>query len=193
MPFQFRSVLCGSCELGEAHNYPFQALRSFPNVAHGIVPVLVILTMALSHPFKEDRLALSLSMPLSSRRSMVEYPCFALACRVSSSRTLQIFQDTSHLWCLLCRIDYALGHFPSLGHVQRSAFEGACGIIIIIDNFCIALFSGVHKLTALYNILQPFLIFTNIIHIIMTTNNVWYTHAQWYMPLRASHSTFHLL
>ena len=44
-------------------------------------------------------------------------------------------------------------------------------IIIIIDNFCIALFSGVLKLTALY-ILQHFLSFTNIIHIIMTTNNV---------------------
>ena len=45
-------------------------------------------------------------------------------------------------------------------------------IIIIIDNFCIALSSGVHKLTALYNILQHFLSFTNIIHIIMTTNNL---------------------
>ena len=45
-------------------------------------------------------------------------------------------------------------------------------IIIIIDNFCIALFSGVHKLTALYNILQHFLSFTNITHIIITTNNV---------------------
>ena len=44
-------------------------------------------------------------------------------------------------------------------------------IIIIIDTFCIALFSGVPKLTALY-ILQHFLSFTNIIHIIMTTNNV---------------------
>ena len=29
-------------------------------------------------------------------------------------------------------------------------------IIIIIDNFCIAVFSGVHKLTAPYNILQHF-------------------------------------
>ena len=48
----------------------------------------------------------------------------------------------------------------------------AATIIIIIDNFCIALFSGVPKLTALYNILQHFLNFTNIIHIIMTTNNV---------------------
>ena len=45
-------------------------------------------------------------------------------------------------------------------------------VIIIIDNFCIALFSGVPKLTALYNILQHFVSFTNIMHIIMTTNNV---------------------
>ena len=45
-------------------------------------------------------------------------------------------------------------------------------IIIIIDNFCIVLFSGVPKLTALYNILQHFLSFTNVIHILMTTNNV---------------------
>ena len=29
-------------------------------------------------------------------------------------------------------------------------------IIVIKDNVCIALFSGVHKLTALYNILQYF-------------------------------------
>ena len=54
--------------------------------------------------------------------------------------------------------------------------EGGWGrgsvIIIIIDNFCIALFSGVPRLTALYNILQHFLSFTNIIHIIMTTNTV---------------------
>ena len=34
-------------------------------------------------------------------------------------------------------------------------------LIIIIDNFCLALFSGVPKLTALYNILQHFLSFTN--------------------------------
>ena len=44
-------------------------------------------------------------------------------------------------------------------------------IKIIIDNFCIVLFSGVYKLTAPY-ILQHFLSFTNIIHIIMTTNTV---------------------
>ena len=44
--------------------------------------------------------------------------------------------------------------------------------IIKVDNFCIARFSGVPKLTVLYNILQHFLSSTNIIHIIMTTNNV---------------------
>ena len=54
---------------------------------------------------------------------------------------------------------------------DREAERGEI-IIIIIDNYCIALFSGVPKLTALYNILQHFLSFTNIIHIIMTTNNV---------------------
>ena len=45
-------------------------------------------------------------------------------------------------------------------------------IIIIIDNFCVALFSDVHKLTAIYNILQHFLSLTNVIYIIMTTNDV---------------------
>ena len=71
---------------------------------------------------------------------------------------------------------------PASGHsVSESAFSAgmtryhqATGsdIIIIIDNFCIALVSGVPKLAALYNILQHFLSFTNIIHIIVTTNNV---------------------
>ena len=56
--------------------------------------------------------------------------------------------------------------------VYRLVCQGKVIIIIIIDNFCTALFSGVPKLTALYNILQHFLSFTNIIHIIMTTKNV---------------------
>ena len=40
------------------------SLSSFPNVATETVPMFVILTMALSRPFKEDRVALPLSMPL---------------------------------------------------------------------------------------------------------------------------------
>ena len=35
--------------------------------------------------------------------------------------------------------------------IIKKLFMGMMMIIIIIDNFCIALFSGVHKLTALYN------------------------------------------
>ena len=38
-------------------------------------------------------------------------------------------------------------------------------IIIIIDTFSIALFSGVHKLTVLYDILQNFLYFTSVLYI----------------------------
>ena len=42
----------------------------------------------------------------------------------------------------------------------RLCFGCGCKIIlsiIIIDNFCIPLFSGVYKLTALYNTLQHFI------------------------------------
>ena len=59
-----------------------------------------------------------------------------------------------------------------LGVRKRSARRDSLNLshgslIIIIDNFCIALFSGVPKHNALY-ILQHFLSFTDIIHIIMT-------------------------
>ena len=42
-------------------------LSSFPNVAFETVPMFIWLTMALYHSFKEDRLVLPLSTPLSSR------------------------------------------------------------------------------------------------------------------------------
>ena len=51
---------------------------------------------------------------------------------------------------------------------EEKAREEEEEIIIILNNFCIALVSGLPKLTELYNILQYFLSFTNIIHIIMT-------------------------
>ena len=65
-------------------------------------------------------------------------------------------------------------HYGTCGNTAATLVlaSGTIIIIIIIDNFCIALFSGVPKFTALYNILQHFLSFTNVIHIIMTTNNV---------------------
>ena len=89
--------------------------------------------MALSHPFKEDHLWQN---PLSTPPGNCW--CDVLgsvpAGSISSSSTLQILQDASHLWELLCPLVCLLGHFPSLQHVQGSAptlpcagvFEGGC-------------------------------------------------------------------
>ena len=74
---------------------------------------------------------------------------------------------TTHLLSMLCILIEILPCAHAKGNKDIDII-----IIIIIDNVCIALFSGVPKLTALYNILQHFLSFTNIIDIIMTTNNV---------------------
>ena len=100
---------------------------------------------------------------------------------IESTRTWHVF--TSGHIAILCRLSalsqsrymlWSLGPFVAFARstwvIFQSTFQMVL-IIIIIDNFCIALFSGVPKLTALY-ILQHFLSFTNIIHIIMTTNNV---------------------
>ena len=73
------------------------SLSSFPNVAFETVPMLVWLTMTLSRPVEEDRLALLLSAPLSSMRSMVSC-CWLCAHRyssVSNPSALQIW-DRSH-------------------------------------------------------------------------------------------------
>ena len=60
-----------------------------------------------------------------------------------------------------------------MANIAAGSVVKACRkVIIIIDTFCVALFSGVPKLAVLYGILQHFLSFTNIIHVIMTTNNV---------------------
>jgi len=58
---QFTSVQDGIYALGKAHMRSTPSLRGFPNVAFETVPMFVWLTMALSRPFKEDRLALPLS------------------------------------------------------------------------------------------------------------------------------------
>ena len=87
---QFSSVQDGICALGKAHMHSTSSLRSSPayplkrfySSSDWQWPSLILLkkiilrwlTMALSHPFKEDHLALSLSMPLSSKRSVVWRP-----------------------------------------------------------------------------------------------------------------------
>ena len=68
------SVQDGIYALGKAHMRSTPSPRIFPNVAFETVPMFVLLTMALSRPFKEDRLALPLSTSLSSRRSVVRCP-----------------------------------------------------------------------------------------------------------------------
>ena len=64
----------------EKPRYATPSLRSFPNITFGTVPVFVWLMMALSRPFKEDCLALPLSMPLSSGWSVVWCP-WPFVCR----------------------------------------------------------------------------------------------------------------
>ena len=65
------SVQDGIYALQKSHMRFTPPLSSFPSIAFVTVPMFVSLTMALSRPFKEDRQALPLPMPLSSRRSMV--------------------------------------------------------------------------------------------------------------------------
>ena len=65
------SVQDGICAPGKAHMCSTPSFRSFPNVAFEMVPMFVWQMMALSRPFKENRLALPPSMPLSSRILMV--------------------------------------------------------------------------------------------------------------------------
>ena len=72
-PYHFSSVQNGIHALGNAHTImrPTPSLRGSPKVAFETIPVFVSLTMVVSHPFKEDCLALPLSTPLSSRQSVV--------------------------------------------------------------------------------------------------------------------------
>ena len=65
---QLSSVQDGIYAIGKAHMRSIPSLSEVsPKVAFETVPIFVSLTMALSRPFKEDRLALLLSTPLSFR------------------------------------------------------------------------------------------------------------------------------
>ena len=82
------------------------SLRSFSNVAFEPVPMLVWLTMAQSCPFKavvHCCRSLCLSPPGDQ---WCDVHGFVPASSVSSSLTLQIFWDTSHLRWLLCLTVY---------------------------------------------------------------------------------------
>ena len=90
-----------------------------------------------------------------------------------NSRSMSIWRSSSHLVTRKTIMQFI---FKNVNHGNW-----VCIIIIIItiiiNNFCIALFSGVHKLTVLYNILQHFPIDKKIEgnmfkpYIYMTTSN----------------------
>ena len=72
LSLQLSSVQDGTYALGKAHMCSTPSLRIFPNVAfQNGSNVCLIDDGSISRPFREDRLALRLSTPHSSRRSMV--------------------------------------------------------------------------------------------------------------------------
>ena len=125
------SVQGGICALGKAHMRSTPSLRGFPSVAFETVPMFVWLTMTLSRPVKEDGLALPLSTPPSSRRSMVwrAWLC-ARRLRLKFLNTSDIFRDESYCDGCFCPPVSLLGHFPWFRHVYCSTaagvFEGGC-------------------------------------------------------------------
>ena len=100
---QFSSVQNGIYTLGKNPYalYPV-TLRSFPNFAFETVPKFVWLKLALSHPFKEDRLALPLSTPLSCRRSMVWCPWLCARTEVVSQASQHFRSSEKHATCEGC-------------------------------------------------------------------------------------------
>ena len=94
------------------------SLRSFLNIAFEMMPMFIWLTMVLSRPFREDRLALPLSHLSPPGDQWCDVLGFVLTGSVSSSSTLQVFREAiSHLWGWLDPPVYLLSHSPSLHHV----------------------------------------------------------------------------
>ena len=128
MNVQFSSVQDVICALGKSpYAAPLRLSEVSPNVAFETVPMFVRLTMALSRPFKEDRLALPLSTP-----SLLQAICgmmslgFVPAGSVSSFSTLQVCRE-KQATCegCFCPSVYLLGRFPSLRHVPGSTPTGS--------------------------------------------------------------------
>ena len=160
----FISFQDGIYALGKAHMRSTPSLRRVPNVAFETVPVFAWLTMTLSSfPFKEDRLALPLSTPLSSRRSMLWYPWLCARTAQATSSSLQIFRDASHLCWLLCPPVCLIDHFMD---IIMYIIIGPCGSFPLHSGMSRA----VHP--------QEF-------------SKVGVKH--WHMPVWASHSTLYIL
>ena len=157
--------------LGKALVHSTPSLRHFPNIAFETVPMSVCLMMAFSHPFNKDCWVLTLSMPFSSRQSMLWCPWLcAHTGSVSSSSTLQAFHDGSHLWLLLCPPVYLHSRFWWLQLVQgsRSAwiFEGGSQAVehwhmpiwASHSTFCIMLKASVRMTAWCWNLAGPWIL-----------------------------------
>ena len=117
---QFKMV---SVHLGKPICAP-PCLSSFLNVAFEMVPIFIRLMVALSHPFMEDHWVLPLSMPLSSRWSMVWCPELSSPQLVSQApQHLRSLRQATCDGCFACQT-VCLCHFPSLWHVQGSTSIG---------------------------------------------------------------------
>ena len=122
-------------------------LRCFPIVAFEFdkVQPVILLTLALSLPFKEDCWALSLTMSLSPWYiQWCDVLGFAPTGSVSSSSTLQTFQDVSHLWWLPCPTVYLISHFPWLTSqgqcIHRSLWRWMLNIVTCQSRLPVLLF-----------------------------------------------------
>ena len=96
---QFSSGQDDTCAHGKAHMRQTLSLQSFPRAAFETVPMFVWLTTALSRPFKEVEHFPFLRLSRTGDR-WCDVPCFVPAVGISSSSTLQSFQNASHL----CRV-----------------------------------------------------------------------------------------
>ena len=124
---QFSSRRC-IYVLGKAHYITYICTPphfvSFLNIAFETVPMFIRLMMTLlsfqnSRKTMEHCFLFPCLSPPGDSSVWCPWHCVP-AGSVSSSSTLQIFWDASHLWWMLYLPVYLLSHFPSLQHVQGS-------------------------------------------------------------------------
>ena len=124
---QFSSRRC-IYVLGKAHYITYLCTPphfvSFLNIAFETVPMFIRLMMTLlsfqnSRKTMEHCFLFPCLSPPGDSSVWCPWHCVP-AGSVSSSSTLQIFWDASHLWWMLYLPVYLLSHFPSLQHVQGS-------------------------------------------------------------------------
>ena len=116
---QFSSVQDGIYALGKAHMRSTPSLSSFPKVAFQTVPVFARLTIALSRPFKEDRLALPLSTPLlQAIRGVVSLALCPQVVSQAPQHFRSIETQAAYDGCFFPSV-YRTRHFSSLRFVDH--------------------------------------------------------------------------